>query len=454
MAPEQLAGDPAADHRVDIYAVGLLGYELLAGEAPFKASSPQETMAAQLTQAPEPISKRRPDAPAALSALLTRCLAKNPADRPQTASEVVSLLDSLEISSGAMAPARAFTPRRMLIAGGLLTAAAAVAIAMWPRAHVPLVPAPPMGDTSNAVQVPLTVPAVLTREDSLAIARAIQKKIGENQARVTAKAESTVTKPRVLTPTAPAVAQAKEEFARELTRAVDSLRAEIQKAVLDSVTRVRGVPQSYTFVTGDQRIDSLVRRMQRDAERVGFGDRSGRPGRPPDFMGFPESPDSRNQLSREAFSSRMENLGPPRRLIVSFPTLSSRYQFLAPQVDSVVDSLRAVLSRDRRYVLVPKDSVRDALTRSRSVNMLRDSLNADLFASVGASVLPDTSVIWQITTRDLSAHSSYSTRAITMHGQRPNITKGVDSLVLGAFRFLREQDRAPRRAPRAEGRGR
>jgi hypothetical protein len=323
---------------------------------------------------------------------------------------------------------------------------------MWPRNDVPLVPPTPLGDTTNVVQVPLTVPAVLTREDSLAIARAIQKKIGENSATVTAKAESSVAKPKLLTPTAPAVAQAKEEFTRELTRAVDSLRAEIQKAVLDSVTRVRGVQQSYSFATGDLRIDTLVRRMQRDAERMRSGDRGGRPAPPPDFMGFPEPPDARNQLSREAFASRLENLGPPRRLIVSFPTLSSRFQFLAPQVDSVVDSLRAILSRDRRYVLVPKDSVRDALTRTRSVNALRDSLNADLFASVGASVLPDTSVIWQITTRDLTAHTSYSTRAITMHGQRPNITKGVDSLVLGAFRFLREQDRAPRRAPRAEGR--
>src|SRR5690606_13714127 len=86
MAPEQLAGDPAADHRVDIYALGLLAYELLAGEAPFKAPSPQETMAAQLTRAPEPIGKRRGDIPAALSVLIARCLAKNPEERPQTAA--------------------------------------------------------------------------------------------------------------------------------------------------------------------------------------------------------------------------------------------------------------------------------------------------------------------------------------------------------------------------------
>jgi eukaryotic-like serine/threonine-protein kinase len=75
MAPEQLAGDPAADHRVDIYAVGLLGYELLTGEAPFSAPSPAETMAAQLTRTPEPIAKRRPDVPPALASLLMRCLA-------------------------------------------------------------------------------------------------------------------------------------------------------------------------------------------------------------------------------------------------------------------------------------------------------------------------------------------------------------------------------------------
>jgi hypothetical protein len=120
---------------------------------------------------------------------------------------------------------------------------------------------------------------------------------------------------------------------------------------------------------------------------------------------------------------------------------------MAPQVDSVVDSLRATLARDRRYVLVPADSVRDALAKTRSVSAISDSLNVELFASVAASVMPDTSVMWQVTSRDLGAHSSYATRAIAIHGQRPDLLKGIDSLVTGAARWLREQDRAPRKAP-------
>jgi hypothetical protein len=446
MAPEQLAGDPAADHRVDIYAVGLLGYELLAGEAPFKASSPQETMAAQLTRAPEPISKRRPDAPPALAALLTRCLAKNPADRPQTATEIVSLLDSLEISSGAMMPQRAFTPRRMWIVGGLVTAAAVSAIALWPRQNV--LPSAVIADSTPAAA---TAPAALTREDSLAIAAAIQQKIGEQQATVTAKAESAVTKPAQVRGGEKAVALASADLALSVTRMVDSLRAEIQKAVLDSITRVRGAQQTLTFNMGDPKIDSIVRRFQRDTERRATGS-----GRGPEFV-IPNHPGEPgrlseqqllrgSQLSREAFAARMETLGPPRRLFVSYPNLSSRSRFLAPQVDSVVDSLRRTLARDPRYVLIPEDSVRAMLAKTRTISAISDSMNVELFAAVSASVLPDTSVIWQVTSHDRTAHSGFATRAITIHGFKPNVLRGVDSLIVGTARFLKEQDRAPRRS--------
>src|SRR5579872_2812750 len=75
MAPEQLAGDPSADHRMDIYAVGLLAYELLTGVSPFSGPSPRETLAAQLTHDPKPLHDVSPEIPRSLSNLIMRCLA-------------------------------------------------------------------------------------------------------------------------------------------------------------------------------------------------------------------------------------------------------------------------------------------------------------------------------------------------------------------------------------------
>lgn len=140
-------------------------------------------------------------------------------------------------------------------------------------------------------------------------------------------------------------------------------------------------------------------------------------------------------------------MGPPRRLFVSFPSLSSRSSFIAPQVDSVVDSLRAVLGKDKRFVLVPADSVRQVLARTRETMVIADSMHVDLFASVTASMLPDTSVIWQVRSRDLGAHGSYASRAITVRGERPDLLKGIDSLLAGTKRHLREMDAAPRKKP-------
>ncbi|HRN54438.1 MAG TPA: serine/threonine-protein kinase, partial [Gemmatimonadaceae bacterium] len=100
MAPEQIAADPAADHRMDLYALGLLGYELLTGKVPFKEASPQQTMAAQLTRDPEPVERSRPDVPVALRHLLSQLLQKAPSDRPASASDVVAALDAIGNGSG------------------------------------------------------------------------------------------------------------------------------------------------------------------------------------------------------------------------------------------------------------------------------------------------------------------------------------------------------------------
>src|SRR4029077_4728327 len=80
MAPEQAAADPHLDHRVDIYAVGVMAYELLAGRPPFVGATPQQVLAAHFNEAPEPLSKFRPGVSPALEQVVMRCLAKRPAD--------------------------------------------------------------------------------------------------------------------------------------------------------------------------------------------------------------------------------------------------------------------------------------------------------------------------------------------------------------------------------------
>src|SRR6266513_3112463 len=107
MAPEQAAGDPRVDHRADLYAVGALGYELLAGRPPFSGLSPQNLLAAQVTVTPDPGTQHRASVPPALAALIMRCLAKHPADRPQSAEELVGQLEGLATPTGATTPEQA-----------------------------------------------------------------------------------------------------------------------------------------------------------------------------------------------------------------------------------------------------------------------------------------------------------------------------------------------------------
>ncbi|HMJ17274.1 MAG TPA: protein kinase, partial [Gemmatimonadaceae bacterium] len=100
MSPEQSAGDPSADHRSDIYAVGAMAYQMLTGYPVFTARSPQAMFAAHATQQPEPITKRRPAVPARIAAVIMRALEKKPADRPQSAREMLTDLQAAAMPSG------------------------------------------------------------------------------------------------------------------------------------------------------------------------------------------------------------------------------------------------------------------------------------------------------------------------------------------------------------------
>src|SRR2546428_1210142 len=104
MAPERAAADPHLDHRADLYALGILGYEMLTGRPPFAGATPQATLAAQVTQTPQPVTAQRPAVSGALNALVMRCLEKHPADRFQSAGAVLEALDQMVMPSGGITP--------------------------------------------------------------------------------------------------------------------------------------------------------------------------------------------------------------------------------------------------------------------------------------------------------------------------------------------------------------
>ena len=130
MAPEQAVGDVTTDHRADLYALGVVAYEALAGERPFAGLSSQAVFAAHPTETPPPLATRRPDVPPALASLVARLLARRPEDRVQSAAEVLRLLDT-EATPAAGATADGRVSRRSVIRPAALGLIAALALLEW-----------------------------------------------------------------------------------------------------------------------------------------------------------------------------------------------------------------------------------------------------------------------------------------------------------------------------------
>ena len=141
MAPEQAAASPGVDHRADLYALGVVAYEMLTGQAPFAGRTPEGLLAAHVTEPPEPIAKRRPALPADLAALVMRLLEKRPADRAQSADEVLRALDAITTPSAGHAPTSARPAfGRRLRARPWRVVAAAVAVVVLSAAAWIVVP--------------------------------------------------------------------------------------------------------------------------------------------------------------------------------------------------------------------------------------------------------------------------------------------------------------------------
>ena len=146
MSPEQVKGE-VADHRADVFAFGVVLFEMLNGQRPFKGETAHHTMTAILDQEPPALVAGRGPLPPALERLVAHCLEKNPKARFQSMADIAFALQNLSTQSStpqrkAMAPARS----RYLAGAALATAvlAAALGLLAWAgRLHLGRGPLPP-----------------------------------------------------------------------------------------------------------------------------------------------------------------------------------------------------------------------------------------------------------------------------------------------------------------------
>ena len=133
MAPEQTARGARVDHRADLYALGVLAYEILTGAPPLAGGSPPRSPA-EVVGAARELRRLRPDAPEALVGAIERCLATRPDERWQSADDLLAQLTSVRVSTAVAATARSrrVTGAALLGAAAVTASLAALAFA-WTR---------------------------------------------------------------------------------------------------------------------------------------------------------------------------------------------------------------------------------------------------------------------------------------------------------------------------------
>ena len=405
MAPEQLAADPAADHRVDLYGVGLLAYELLTGASPFIGNSPQATLAAQLTQVPAAPHLSYADIPEPLSRLIMQCLEKDANKRPVSARALLADLEALPpMSSGPALPLRRSrsspSARAAMLMGGIVIAVGAYVAAQRiqsGRRDASLTAADSMPDARDAgpggdrsrtmsAALPVTgtsrvdtvyrnltdgantlpVAVVLTRAESLAIAAAVLKR---QAATATVQRSASPTATGAPTIAMPGMSAPKSEMrisvrsATGVTTSVDRelLLAEVGRIFADSMARAL------------LHMDSAMLRLPQTA-RV----------------------DVPRPLAALTPTMAPPSDGRVRVVVTNYSNATGKREFLATTRD-VAHQVRAALATDKYDVV--SDEITDRATRNMADRMsVGWGLRADYVVSGMVSTRGDSVVLLTIFT--------------------------------------------------------
>ena len=465
MAPEQLAADPAADHRIDIYAVGLLAYELLSGQSPFVGTSPQQTMAAQLTRVPDSLDTLRDDVPPAFAAVIMHCLEKLPEQRPQTAEALLDELDAAATPSGGTGATGAVTAKaeavrtpsglqpRAIIAGALLVVLAGVAVALgtWRRiagtnttaggvgaagassaasstapatAAAQVVagrgigaataPARPLGDSAPRA------PVVLTRAESLAIADAVRKRVTARRDSQVAKGERTLT----------------DSFNLRLARALNDSLARMMAGIKEGRrVEVRGFDP--------KEIEKL-----RELAKMGAAFPPNAPANPRPFPNVVTVPP---EAFRPPAPGPASPYPPPapgvRRVIIGAARMSNTRREVAALGLAIADSLRRSIAARPGYEVVDAASIGDPrFGGSRSRATLARTVAAGAVVSGLYFPRPDSLVVLQLQVFDVQRN-----RVIQVLESKPidmkDPMRDLADLVSSTLSALDGVDWRPRSAP-------
>ena len=158
MSPEQVRGE-TTDHRTDIFAFGVVLFEMLSCKRAFQRATAAESMAAVLREEPQNIQDLVPNLPLGLHRIVHRCLEKEPDQRFQSAADLAFALESAgEISVTRPLPVVVAPPaakrKRWMIPVGILVLAAPVSVfLLWPKIHSRMVVAPPKAEASPPVSI-------------------------------------------------------------------------------------------------------------------------------------------------------------------------------------------------------------------------------------------------------------------------------------------------------------